>query len=801
MACLALVVVLRLRGSGEPVSVVIVEGVAIAAWLVLTAWVSRSAWMALRFGRLWQRRILVVMAISGLAISTLSRWIVAAMGGRGTAWEMVMLTTLAVAAGLLVAASTVEKSHSLSVVCGGFLMLFATAISDNGDAIYLALAWVAICLWWMVANHWERLELHMPGAIRRQSGLRFGATASGFLIFGLALTVTWGRGPSTRLIGGGWMPTSGGQRWNDPAARSGIGDGDAVIAAKQHAASFGPVESDLFLQSDLPSLFDMFDDTIGEPAIRRRSEKAVGLQNQMPTDQQQHFAQSQQGGAAFSAARERSESPANLRDRKTTAVLHWVGPVGVRLAIERFDNFDGVDWTAVAAGKTPRVKTRGGGDPLLQRREMQDAGVWYFRSDLLRQNNGSPQSSAGLFRGSRGDAVKFINFRSPRIPTPTTTVGIHIADVDRDDFFEITADGSWRMPDRETVPSLTVVRMVTHEIDGDRLRNWNRFPMTSSPSVGDAGAAANASLQKGHIVDPADGPPGHRLGMSLAASLAKQWTHDLSRGWPQIEAVIDRLRNDFAFDRSADSDAEDPLGGFLRTGRGGDHLFATAATVMLQSLGYEARLATGFYAPPGNIARLGGHIEIGPEDVHAWAEVRADEGVWIPLEPTPGYLPPRFYRSWWSLATLLAWSAIPWILGLSAGIILLWWSRSAWGEWLCRVVWWCSSPLGSRRRMAVLVRILDIRSVLVRAPRPMGTTPRQWYCEIMGRIDESLTPSVHHFFDTADAIVFGNQATPPVGWMDEANRVAAALTAGRIGKCHREFVGIAERSPFSSYSR
>ena len=66
-------------------------------------------------------------------------------------------------------------------------------------------------------------------------------------------------GQSDRLAFG-FMPTSGGSKWSDPAARSGIGTGDAAIAAKDHAESFGAVESEIFLESTESTLFDMFND-------------------------------------------------------------------------------------------------------------------------------------------------------------------------------------------------------------------------------------------------------------------------------------------------------------------------------------------------------------------------------------------------------------------------------------------------------------------------------------------------------------------------------------------------------------
>lgn len=53
----------------------------------------------------------------------------------------------------------------------------------------------------------------------------------------------------------GFMPTSGGKKDADPSARSGVGDGDMLVAAQDEAYTFGPVDSNLFLDSQVPSMY------------------------------------------------------------------------------------------------------------------------------------------------------------------------------------------------------------------------------------------------------------------------------------------------------------------------------------------------------------------------------------------------------------------------------------------------------------------------------------------------------------------------------------------------------------------
>jgi transglutaminase-like putative cysteine protease len=70
--------------------------------------------------------------------------------------------------------------------------------------------------------------------------------------------------------------------------------------------------------------------------------------------------------------------------------------------------------------------------------------------------------------------------------------------------------------------------------------------------------------------------------------------------------------------------------------------FATAATLMLRSLGIASRLATGYatgdYNPTLNQA------VVRERDAHAWVEVLFEQHGWVPVDPTPGVDPLAFTR-------------------------------------------------------------------------------------------------------------------------------------------------------------
>jgi protein-glutamine gamma-glutamyltransferase len=61
------------------------------------------------------------------------------------------------------------------------------------------------------------------------------------------------------------MPSSGGNQQYDEAARSGVGDGDALAAGTENIRSFAPIENAPFLNSHEQTLYDVFDEMYDEP--------------------------------------------------------------------------------------------------------------------------------------------------------------------------------------------------------------------------------------------------------------------------------------------------------------------------------------------------------------------------------------------------------------------------------------------------------------------------------------------------------------------------------------------------------
>ena len=141
----------------------------------------------------------------------------------------------------------------------------------------------------------------------------------------------------------------------------------------------------------------------------------------------------------------------------------------------------------------------------------------------------------------------------------------------------------------------------------------------------------------------------------------------------------------------------DPVDWFLFDAKiGYCEQFATAATLMLRSLGIPARLATGYstgsYDPVLNQSIVREH------DAHAWVEVWFAGHGWVPLDPSPGLtaLPATKFPNHWAaagiarllphlsigapiavLGSLGVFAAIPPAVAIALVVVLLWaWIRT-----------------------------------------------------------------------------------------------------------------------------
>ncbi len=220
------------------------------------------------------------------------------------------------------------------------------------------------------------------------------------------------------------------------------------------------------------------------------------------------------------------------------------------------------------------------------------------------------------------------------------------------------------------------------------------------------------------------------------AALAAEWTAEAPHGWPEIDAIVRHLRDEYTHDpaaRPAD-DGDDPLRWFLfESRRGPDYLFATAAALLLRARGYSMRVAGGLYVRPERDDAATGHTVVLAEDLHSWPEVRSALGEWVVLEPTPGYevLQPRpGLGGLLAMAGRWAWSHAPLLGGAVLVALALAWTRRRWTDWLLTAWWRATLPRAPRAMLLHTLWLLERRARLAHRERPVGLTPQRWLAQL-----------------------------------------------------------------------
>ncbi|MFN3152280.1 transglutaminase-like domain-containing protein [Bremerella sp.] len=483
-----------------------------------------------------------------------------------------------------------------------------TSLALMAVSVFMSVYWsVTICgivyavlgVGWLVTSYWDRISGRFPEGTK--SEIPRGAVGLAFclavLLAAAAIGIA-GTNHATRALAG-FMPSSGGNRVSDVRSQGGVGDGDDLVQGTKDAMSFGPTESEVFLESKMPSLFDVFDDTYDAPVVKKKTlQKAISLPPSKLEHRHSRVATTKSKGNDFSLLRKNeARRQKSLDDKKSPALFYVKGRVPLHLRTTIYDHFDGVSLQAKEDHDEPPVK-------LIK----EDGIPWY--------NLSCPLSDAHI-HSTEEHLLKFINLKTDRIPAPPRLARFQIKDVDREDMFGLATDGHPRIT-VDFIPQLTVMRVQS-------------FLVSSSTLLGDY---ATSKLQQNISL------PDHENSIPRIRELAHQWTAGLPTGWQQVAAVRDHLRSEYAHASESRliEDVEFPVETFLfDTKQGPDYLFATATSLLLRELGYTSRVVSGFYADPQHFDTGTWQTPVFTEDVHFWVEVSWDGKVWHPVEPTPGY--------------------------------------------------------------------------------------------------------------------------------------------------------------------
>jgi hypothetical protein len=118
--------------------------------------------------------------------------------------------------------------------------------------------------------------------------------------------------------------------------------------------------------------------------------------------------------------------------------------------------------------------------------------------------------------------------------------------------------------------------------------------------------------------------------------IANQVTEGATTPFEKVLAIQQYLANgDFTYDQrvSGAYDVKTLVNFLIHTKRGFCQQFASAMAVLVRSLGYPARVATGF--TPGRYDAEKKLYVVSTDNAHTWVEVLFPGYGWIPFEPTP----------------------------------------------------------------------------------------------------------------------------------------------------------------------
>lgn len=496
----------------------------------------------------------------------------------------------------------------------------------------------------------------------------------------------------------GWLTSSGGVDAYDPFAQAGTGDGDALVGAEEDAASVAPIaDTNVFLSTDSPSLYDVFNDMYGEPFRPKETERAVPLPADLSQREERQISVAKQAGREFSAVR-KPPTPTSVSDSESDAVLHLEGRTPAHLRLCAFDVFDGRAWYPAQEPEHP---------PRLVM-QTHDGAPWLWLG-WRALPSGEPTAERHRLR--------VLSLDTACVPLLAQTTHLAIDQVDDAGFFQWRQDGLVGLQGRKCLPPLTVVELASDFGQAE-------MPYRAlEPAKADSRASLERSISACSNRDRLE-------------ALARQWTAGCRSPAEQVAAVVRHLREACRHDRgqAATEQTRDVVDEFLfRTRCGPDYLFATSAAVLLRALGFRTRLVSGFYASPERYDLRSGLTPVLPDDVHVWSEVRGDLGSWIPIEPTPGYelLAPRLSWGPWCrmVASSLAARARRQALVLAAiggAVVFVFANRWRIADVASGSIW--RLAVGCRPESAPYItwRVLDWRCRRAGLQKPAGATIAQW---------------------------------------------------------------------------
>ena len=674
----------------------------IAFFLFVTRWTSRneSSNTQTTTAYLAQGGV-VAIALLLIVVQMIDRSV-----GLGDANELVALLVLQGVGWHLAIFASVRGFERASLLICGAIVFFVCCMSQRLDVLIAGALFAISSLWWLAGLYWSRLDSKAIDGNSKVLTIHASTTGITAIVILLCLAIASLVPISNSQFSlAGFMPFSGGEDgYEDEFAASGVGDGN-MLTAGNNATTTGAVDSDEFIEDDKPSIYDVMSDQYEGPVFKNQKRKRA-----IPLDvKAKHIhgvKQSEQAGRSFRTMRNTDrELDTELEDRISKALLQIEGSVPARFVIDCFHQFDGWDWSKVDIANenplNPRIKI------------FKSLGKPFFKLQRVKEK---------YLTENRTHRVKIMRFENPNLPTTSFLNNWHIAKVDDVTMFSWDDSGVVKFAG-EMIPPQTVVDVNGfvpnyHLMRDDRA--LSRYANSDSDSL---------------FLQVPDTDSKDRI-----ASLAAQYTAGSDTGWNQVEAIVQRFRNDFELDPEweVSETVDDTVGHFLDQNGGPSYMFATSCAMALRSAGYPTRLASGFLIQQEDYDRRSRQSIVTTRNLHMWPEVCLDGKYWIPVEPTPGYpIPYSTETLWqWAKAAFHAYVVAPirshpfisTIIALAfvlsyvyraivvTNLMLLWWH-------FVRIVW-------PQRILETTRQLIDVRFWFAGDARPESRTIQSWYTRV-----------------------------------------------------------------------
>jgi hypothetical protein len=448
-----------------------------------------------------------------------------------------------------------------------------------------------------------------------------------------------------------------------------------------------------------------------------------------------------QDAGAFSLVRAKKEAEA-----KDRVLFQYKGRGPGHLPLVSYDQTDGLRWQPEPAAGSQ--KSADLGDPDSRITTMKPFGF-----SLAEQGGASPLGGAGSIAGggTSGDGVE-----DSRAALSALLLGLQ-------------GGGRLVNPEQRPADRKKIEQLLAGMPPGFGHADYLRLPPLPGATSGQLPAAGGTLTPE-------------------VRALLESWTAGRPRGWPQIDALIQGLRRHAQHDREATVPITepDPLRYFLLDRRRGpDYLFASSAAVLLRALAYPSRMTAGFYVRPDDYRMMTGTTPVRASDVHFWTQVQMPGGVWINLEPTPGYevIQPEA-TPWESVAKTAnqvgetgrrSW---PVLLSGFAVVALVFRTRWRLAERLATLWWRCRSEQPTDRLLRSTWRLIERRARLAGVGRRRGTTLPAWSARV-GAVAPALAPLLSDLADAADRLLHAPAPAVTAGQTNEELRATCRLAVRR----------------------